>query len=161
MKREVISSTVGMIEVIPLTVHTDDRGYLFEVIRDWHDDEEHSVCHEFGQVYIVQNPSRGTIRAFHRHQKMWDWFCIIRGRAKFCFVDELGQQKVVVVSARNPKLIVVPPLIYHGWMSLDDDTILLSIASETYNRESPDEERVPYNHFDNLFKGTPWKIKFR
>jgi len=161
MERTVYAAVVDMVEAIPLEIYVDDRGFLFEVIRRIGGEEKHSVCHKFGQVYIVQNPTRGTVRAFHRHRKLWDFFCIIRGRAKFCFVDELGNAKQYVLTARKPKLIVVPPTIYHGWMSLDDDTILLSIASETYDRRHPDEERVPYDHFDRLFGGSPWRIQFR
>jgi len=150
VERIVYTAVVEMVDIIPLEVHVDDRGFLFEVIRRVGCKDRHSVCHKFGQVYIVHNPARGTIRAFHRHQELWDFFCIIRGRAKFCFVDELGNTKQCVLTERKPALIVVPPRIYHGWMSLDDDTILLSIASEVYNRQSPDEERVPYDHFDQL-----------
>jgi len=61
-----------------------------------------------------------------------------------------------VVSSRNPSLLVVPPGVYHGWMSLEDDTQLISTASEVYNRESPDEVRVPP---DSL--GVKWEVKGR
>ena len=37
----------------------------------------------------------------------------------------------------------MPPGIYHGWMSLEPDTLLLSTASHVYNRDKPDEERIP------------------
>jgi len=149
------------VKSIPLKLFFDDRGYLFEVIRRIGDDEEHSVCHKFGQVYIVHNRTRNVIRAFHRHARLWDYFCIVHGSAKFAFVDESGNTKVLVLSARSPRVIVVPPTIWHGWMSLEDDTILLSVASETYNRAKPDEERVPFYFFDQLFGGTPWEVKFK
>jgi dTDP-4-dehydrorhamnose 3,5-epimerase-like enzyme len=46
--------------------------------------------------------------------------------------------------------------VYHGWMSLEDDTMMISTASEVYNRANPDEERVPYDSF-----GYDWSIKFK
>ncbi len=52
----------------------------------------------------------------------------------------------------------MPPGIYHGWMSLAPDTMLLSTASHMYNREKPDEERVPPDTFDRLIGADPWKI---
>ena len=62
----------------------------------------------------------------------------------------------VVIGERNPVLIAAPPGVYHGWMSLEDDTQLIGIASETYNRQDPDEERLPPDHF-----GDVWTIKGR
>ena len=49
-------------------------------------------------------------------------------------------------------MIVVPPGVYHGWMSLEDDTQLVSTASEVYNREKPDEVRIPPNSFGTFGK---------
>lgn len=60
------------VRVIDLTVHEDDRGYLIEIARHANDPEPHGVVHQFGQVYLVGNPVRGTIRAFHKHHELWD-----------------------------------------------------------------------------------------
>jgi dTDP-4-dehydrorhamnose 3,5-epimerase len=62
----------------------------------------------------------------------------------------------VVTGQRNPMLLVIPPGVYHGWMALEDDTQLVSTASEVYNRQNPDEERVPPDAF-----GYDWTIKFK
>ncbi len=61
-----------------------------------------------------------------------------------------------VIGARNPSLIVVPPGVYHGWMSLEDDTQMISTASEVYNRQNPDEVRVAPDSF-----GYVWEVKGR
>ncbi|MBI3961573.1 MAG: dTDP-4-dehydrorhamnose 3,5-epimerase family protein, partial [Deinococcus sp.] len=58
--------------------------------------------------------------------------------------------------ARNPTLIGVPPGVYHGWMALEDDTQLISTASEVYNRERPDEVRIPPDSF-----GDVWTVQGR
>jgi len=47
-----------------------------------------------------------------------------------------------VIGARNPSLLGVPPGAFHDWVSLEDDTKLVSTASEAYNRQNPDEIRV-------------------
>lgn len=141
------------LEVKDLTVNTDDRGYLYEIVHSYE-------LPKFGQVYAVGNPVRNALRAFHKHDVLWDLFCIVKGSAKFVFVDDRegsatkGNIRTVVSSERNPKLIIVPPGIYHGWMSLEDDTLLISTASETYNREKPDEYRIdPYTF------GDVWTVK--
>jgi dTDP-4-dehydrorhamnose 3,5-epimerase len=148
------------VKVIDLTTREDERGYLTEVARYAGDLEPHGVVHQFGQVYLVGDPVRGTIRAFHKHQQLWDWFFISHGSAKFVLKDDrpesptFGEMAVVVVSMRHPRLIVVPPGVYHGWMSLEDDTQMISIASHTYNRDNPDETRLPPDAF-----GDVWTVK--
>ena len=143
------------LKVVPLLAHMDDRGYLTEILRAV---DPHFT--KFGQVYLVGNMARGTIRAFHKHNVLWDWFFISHGSAKFAFRDDrpdsptYGQIETISAGSRNSSLIVVPPGVYHGWMSLEDDTQLISIASEVYNRENPDEVRVPPESF-----GYVWEVK--
>ena len=150
------------VKVIELVVREDDRGYLMEIARIANGPEPHAVVHQFGQVYLVGNPVRGTIRAFHKHNELWDWFFINHGSAKFVLKDDradsptYGEVMTIVASARSPKLIVVPPGIYHGWMSLEDDTQLISTASHVYNRENPDEVRTRPDSF-----GDVWTVKGR
>ena len=68
----------------------------------------------------------------------------------------IGQREILVIGERNPVLIAVPPQVYHGWMSLEDDTQLIGISSHTYNREDPDEIRVPPDHFGDLWTVKGW-----
>ena len=150
------------VKVVELVTHEDDRGYLTEVARHAENPEPHAVVHQFGQVYLVGNPARGTIRAFHKHAELWDWFFISHGSAKFVLKDDRagsrthGELMTIISSARKPRLIVVPPGVYHGWMSLEDDTQLVSTASHVYNHKKPDEVRIPPDAF-----GDVWTVKGR
>ncbi len=150
------------VKVLNLETRLDDRGYLIEVVRHADDPEPHGVVHKFGQVYIVGDDVRGTIRAFHKHAELWDWFCINLGSAKFVLKDDrensstYGEMTVVIASARKPSLLVVPPGVYHGWMSLEDNTQMISTASHCYNREKPDEVRIPPDSFGDI-----WTVKGR
>lgn len=155
------------VELIRLTRHEDDRGYLYEVIHS-----TDSFLTKFGQTYIVGSPMPGTLRAFHAHRVLWDYFCIIEGAAKFV-LSQVPETELVeankagktlnpdrtatyVLTARKPSLLIVPPGTWHGWMSLEPNTILLSTGSEVYNQQSPDEIRVgPY-----LF-GDVWSVRGR
>ena len=107
-------------KVIDLATHEDDRGYLIEIARIADDPEPHGVVHRFGQVYMSGSPVRGTIRAFHKHNEMCDWFFISHGSAKFVLVDDRhdsptkGEMMTVILTARTPKLLVVPPGVQHG-----------------------------------------------
>ncbi len=145
------------VKLVELIAHVDDRGYLIEIIRA---DDSHFT--KFGQVYLVGNFAGGVVRAFHKHKVLWDWFFISHGAAKFILRDDRSdsptyeEMNTFVLSSRNLSLLVVPPGVYHGWMSLEDDTQMVSTASEVYNRDNPDEVRVSPNSF-----GVEWKIKGR
>lgn len=145
------------VSVIELVARVDDRGYLVEIIRAT---DPHFT--KFGQVYLVGDLTRGTTRAFHKHEELWDWFFISHGSAKFVLVDDrpgsptYKEQNTFVAGTRNPSLLVIPPGVYHGWMSLEDDTQMISTASDVYNRAKPDEVRIPPDSF-----GDVWSVKGR
>lgn len=150
------------VRVIPLVARMDDRGYLIEIARHADDPEPHGVVHQFGQVYLVGDLTAGIIRAYHKHAELWDWFFISHGSAKFVLKDDrpdsptYGEMMTIIIGERKPALVVVPPGVYHGWMSLEDDTQMISTASHAYNREQPDEVRISPDSF-----GDVWTIKGR
>lgn len=156
-KVEQTRGPINGVQVVPLVAHMDDRGYLIEILRCT---DSHFT--KFGQVYLVGDVKAGTIRAFHKHNVLWDWFFISHGTAKFVLKDDRPESRTfnamqtIVTGERNPALIVVPPGVYHGWMALEDDTQLISTASEVYNREKPDEERIPPDSY-----GDVWEVKGR
>jgi dTDP-4-dehydrorhamnose 3,5-epimerase len=155
---------IADVKLIDLKVHEDDRGYLYEIIHK-SDEYVSGQGQELRQVYIVGDRIETIVRAFHKHDELHDWFCIVKGAAKFVLVDDrkdspsCGKFDIIFSSDRSPKLLVVPPGIYHGWMSLEPDTIMVSTASHEYNREKPDEYRVLPNKFDKLLDGNPWEIR--
>ena len=141
------------LNVKDLTVHLDDRGSLFEVIHDYD-----FIPQKFGQCYVIQNWEKGTVRAFHMHKKLWDYFTIVSGTAKFWFIDSASEEKQqIILTEGTPKVIVVPPHVYHGWQSLSHKTILLSIASEVYNKDNPDEVRIPWDTFGKEL----WEVQYK
>jgi len=148
------------VQLLPLKVNTDDRGYL--IVLGSMGREDAPSIETIREVYLVGDVAKGTIRAFHKHEKLWDYFSISHGSAKFVLVDDRSnsptkdQMKTFVLTERNPSLLVVPPGVYHGWMSLEDDTQMVSIANVPYNPNSPDEKRVPPDSF-----GDVWTVKGR
>ena len=150
-------TTIDGVTTASLQARVDDRGYLVEILRST---DDHFT--RFGQVYLVGNVKAGTVRAFHKHAAMWDWFFVSHGMAKFVLVDDrpdsatYRNMQVVVTGDRNPMLVSVPPGVFHGWISLSDDTQMISTASEVYNRAEPDEVRIPPDSF-----GDVWTVKGR
>ena len=154
------------IKMIDLKVHEDDRGYLYEIIHK-SDNFVSGKGQEIRQVYVVGDRIDRIVRAFHKHDELHDWFCIVKGSAKFVLVDDRKDSPtykkldIVVCSDRSPKLLIVPPGVYHGWMSLEPDTIMVSTASHEYNSEKPDEYRIPPDEFNTLAGANIWEIKGR
>ncbi|MFP4497416.1 MAG: dTDP-4-dehydrorhamnose 3,5-epimerase family protein [Vulcanimicrobiota bacterium] len=134
--------------------HIDDRGTLQEVLR-----RTDPNFTKFGQIYIVGNLTRGVIRAFHKHLVLTDYSFLSHGSGIFNYYDDrpdsssYGKKVTLVTGRQNPMLITVPPGVYHGFMSLEDDTQLISISSEVYNRKEPDKVLAPPNSF-----GFDWEI---
>lgn len=148
------------VQIVPLTVHEDDRGYLFEVVH-----ASDPFVPRFGQAYVVGDRIEKIVRAFHKHAELHDWFCIVHGAAKFVLVDDRPDSPtyrkfdMATLSDKAPKLLVVPPGVHHGWMSLQPDTVLMSTASHEYNRDNPDEVRIPPDAFNELIGKDPWVIE--
>jgi len=152
-----INSRMGKIEglfVRDLQLNIDDRGILVELMRDdWSDEYFNEI--KLKQIYLVANKTL-AIRAFHKHEKLVDYFCIVQGNAKFIFVDDrkdretYGTMQVINVTDQRLQLLTVPTGVFHGWKA-DIGTILISGASTLYKGEgklgSLDEVRVPWDTY--------------
>ena len=155
-----VSTPIKDVIIRNLTVHHDDRGYLMEILRD-----DSPTFTKFGQVYLVGDVARGTVRAFHRHQELIDWFFISHGTAKFVLVDGRDDSptyrnyQIIVAGDRKPVCITVPPGVWHGWMALTDDTQLISVASVSHDPSKLDEQRVEPEYFNYMKRF--WEIEFK
>jgi len=152
-----INSRMGKIEglfVRDLQLNIDDRGILVELMRDdWSDEYFNEI--KLKQIYLVANKTL-AIRAFHKHEKLVDYFCIVQGNAKFIFVDDrkdretYGTMQVINVTDQRLQLLTVPTGVFHGWKA-DIGTILISGASTLYKGEGKlgplDEVRVPWDTY--------------
>lgn len=130
-----------------LIVHTDDRGRLFEILR--RDDPEFQC---FGQVYVT-TAKPGVVKGWHLHRLQTDHFCLIEGCARFALYDDRadsptkGQIDEILCDGAQPQLIVIPPLVYHGFKNVGEcEVVCLNCPTEPYNRARPDEyHREPHN----------------
>ena len=127
-----------------LRVIPDERGWLMEILRN--DDEIFEI---FGQVYLT-TAYPGVVKAWHYHKKQTDNFTCIKGMMKVALYDgredSLTHKEIneFFVGDKNPVLISVPPLVYHGFKAIGTETAyFLSIPTLSYNYEEPDEYRLP------------------
>jgi dTDP-4-dehydrorhamnose 3,5-epimerase len=137
------------VKVKPLRRNADERGFLMEILRS--DDE---VYERFAQVYVSLNYP-GVIRAWHYHKKQNDFFAVVKGMAKVVLYDarqdssSKGEVNEFFIGDNNPILLRIPIGVYHGYKTTGvEPSLLLNFPTELYDRQAPDEYRVPYNSPD-------------
>lgn len=127
-----------------LKVVPDERGWLMEILRC--DDE---IFQSFGQVYLTTAYPE-VVKAWHYHKKQTDNFTCIKGMMKVALYDDrkdsktYGEINEFFVGDKNPLLISVPPMVYHGFKAVGNETAyFLSMPTLPYNYKEPDEYRLP------------------
>ena len=129
-----------------LTIHSDDRGFLMEILR-----MDDPIYKKFGQVYITCCEP-GFVKAWHYHRIKTDYFTCINGTARIVVFDDRdgsptnGELKEYIVNKDNPVLVKIPTGCYHGFEAVgEEDAYIISITTEPYHHEEPDEYRIPFN----------------
>lgn len=147
------------VKIIKLTPLVDERGFLVEVLRR---DAPHFK--QFGQIYLTTCNS-GVVKAWHTHKKQTDNLFLVKGSIKIGLYDgredspTYKQTATIVTTEINPQLVQIPPLVWHGFMTLDNEpSYVINIPTEMYNYDEPDEFRV--DPFDNDFN-YDWRVKSR
>lgn len=131
------------VKVKKLRVIPDDRGRLMEILRS--DDE---VFEKFGQVYITTAKPQ-IVKAWHYHKIQTDHFACVGGEIRVVLYDAredsvtFGEINEFILSLDEPKLVKIPPSVYHGFKCLSkDEAMVINVPTEPYNRSDPDEYRV-------------------
>jgi dTDP-4-dehydrorhamnose 3,5-epimerase len=131
------------VKVKRLRVMPDERGRLMEMLRV--DDE---LFEKFGQVYATTTYP-GVVKAWHKHMKQSDNMACVAGMIKVVLFDVRDGSKTFreinefYAGIHNPVLIHIPPGIYHGWMCVSpEESVVVNVPTEAYNREHPDEQRL-------------------
>lgn len=143
--------------VRPLKRNVDERGWLMEVMRtDWPD-----IFTRFAQAYVSLNHP-GVIRAWHYHKKQYDVFVCLAGMIKVPLYDARdgsptkGRLDEHFMGDDNPVAILIPPGVYHGYKTIGTRTsLLLNFPTALYDRDHPDEFRVPFDSPDIPYR---WDI---
>lgn len=132
------------VKVKKLTFIPDERGRLIEVLRC--DDE---IFKKFGQIYVTTTYP-GVVKAWHLHKKQSDNVCCIKGMIKAVLYDARensptkGEINEFFIGDHNLCLIFIPFGVYHGWKCIsEEEAFVINVPTEAYNRERPDEYRLP------------------
>lgn len=145
------------VKVKKLNIIPDDRGFLTEVLKFG----EETFCEIKQTTYTETYP--GVIKAFHWHKKQTDIWFMAKGMAQVVLYDLRKESpthkkiNVFYVGEKNYLLISIPPGVAHGYRVLGNKSISLFYhASEPYDPENPDEERIPFDDPEINFN---WKTQ--
>lgn len=127
-----------------MNFHEDDRAQrllnVFEGIN--------------GQINVSYVNSTEHVVAWHKHKIQTDeWICL-KGSFKVGIgtpigIDGKGREMVSVrweyLSDKNPRVLRIPPNVYHGYRALEPGSILMYYLTEKYDPN--DEFRAPVGAF--------------
>ncbi len=140
-----------------IEIKSDDRGIFAPFLNDANNlsDEKNLAIK---RCYFVYNYGKNVIRGFHFHKKEWKYFIIVNGAAKFIALnpDNPEEKFTFISSSRKPNLIVIPPSYANGWISLEDNTILICASTASFEESINDDQR-----FDPYTWGDIWSVKGR
>ncbi len=140
-----------------ITVKGDDRGTFIPFLNS-SDDLPGTNGLKIKRMYYVYNYGKGIIRGFHFHENEWKYFIIVSGSAKFVAINPVDEKEqfTFISSARKPTLVVIPPGFANGWVSLEDNTILVCGSTSSFEESIADDKRTdPYKF------GDVWSVKPR
>lgn len=119
----------------PVDLKTDDRGWLFELVKS----------KGAGQIF-VSNTKPGVTRGNHYHDTKVEKFCVIQGQGVIRFRHILGEEIIEYpVSDHEINVVDIPPGLTHSIENTGDgEMITLFWANEIFDSEHPD------THFVNV-----------
>ena len=133
------------VKLVEVPRFEDDRGRLIQIF------EENENLPKIRRMYLVKNWSKDTVRAFHKNYDETKCFFVISGAVKFVLFDDRPESPTYrevakfILTADDPKILVVPAEVHNGWKALTADTLLLGTA-DTLMSEHKDV-RVPQDSF--------------
>jgi dTDP-4-dehydrorhamnose 3,5-epimerase len=158
-----VAQRLGVIDGVmikTLRKFTDQRGFFVEQVKRGDLDDAGRPFipeHPFAQTSRSLTFARGgnppeLIKAFHWHERQWDYWDIIQGDVRTVLVDlrdaspTCGTVQVVMMGEHAPRVVAIPPKVAHGYQCLSlQDVVLQYYVTEPYDPADPDEGRIAWN----------------
>ena len=113
----------------PVKLHSDNRGWLFELLKSEH----------FGQIFVSKTLP-GITRGDHYHHTKLEKFCVIQGQGIVRF-RHINTNKILdyPVNDKEIKIVDIPPGYTHSIENNSDrEMICLFWANQMFDPEQPD-----------------------
>lgn len=137
------------IKTIEGNLFADDRGYLSFV--------NNFNFENVKRFYMVENHEKGFIRAWHGHKIEAKYVYVVEGSILLGLVN-LETEKVdkkIVLSAKKPTILYIPPNYANGFKTLEDNTKVMFFSTVDMEIAKNDDYRFEYNKWDI------WSIEYR
>lgn len=119
----------------------DERGKLSFV-----NDFDFSGVKRF---YVVENHSKGFVRAWHGHIKEAKYVYVVSGAILLGAVDlDSGDISTHVLSAEKPEIVHIPPNHANGFKTLQNGSKVMFFSTTTLGEFEDDDIRFPANEWD-------------
>lgn len=130
-------------------------NYSFNSIHFNEDDRAQRFLDVFsdlgtGQVNVSYVNSTEHIVAWHKHNIQTDYWVCIKGSFKVGLATHEEGAKFEYLSDRHPRVLQIPPGIYHGYKALEPGSILMYYLTEKYNPS--DEFRAIPGEFNEIWQ---------
>jgi len=140
---KVIKTKITGLVIIEPDVFQDERGYFFE---SWNQKKFNESVTQVNFVQDNQSCSlKGALRGLHFQNPPHDQGKLVRvisGSILDVAVDirkkssTYGQYVSVELTAENKNMFYIPPGFAHGFLALEDNTIMSYKCTNDYNKES-------------------------
>ena len=139
------------VKIIDLKKITDERGMIFHMLKNT---DEH--FQKFGEIYF-STIFEDKIKAWHLHKEATLNYVCVYGKVKLVLFDErktsetFGEYQEIFLSPENYFLITIPPNIWNGFTSADQNLAVLANCSDIphdkteISRLNFDDPKFPYN----------------
>ena len=113
---------------------------------------------KFRRLYIVQNPTEGTVRAWHGHKIEGKLFKVLSGEFVLCAVhiddwenpsSENYVEKFII--NQNSGVVYIPPGYANGLINTQSNSKIMTLSTLKYNDAVNDDFRFNATHWD------PWE----
>jgi dTDP-4-dehydrorhamnose 3,5-epimerase len=142
------------VEIEPLQVYPDDRGFFTELARLGKGLAAKMVPDDIRKIQISLTLTYpGTIKAIHYHSEQTDLWAPVSGMVQVFLCDlrrrskTFGAINTIFAGRFQPWEILIPPGVGHGYKALGIEPIQLVYFTDRHYNPA-DELRLPYNHPD-------------
>ena len=147
------SNNINGVKIIKKNVIADDRGKILHMLKA--NDENFQKFGEIYFSYVFPN----KIKAWHIHKRMTLNYVAAYGKIKLVLYDDrknsntFGKVQEIYLSNENHLLVSIPPLIWNGFTSADDNLAVLANSSDIPHDKNEilrldyNDPKFPYNWY--------------
>jgi dTDP-4-dehydrorhamnose 3,5-epimerase len=155
---------IAGVEIEPLAVYPDDRGFFTELARLGKGLATKMVPDGPRQIQVSLTLTYpGTIKAIHYHSEQTDLWAPVSGMVQIFLYDLRVQSKTfgaintIFAGRLQPWEVLIPPGVAHGYKALGTEAIQLVYFTDRHYNPA-DELRLPYDHPDIAYD---WEIQHK